>query len=477
MNPIDALKVSFQPAVNQTAKASKTKTEGTAAELGAFSQLLASATAETTETGSEPTTEIQAQLEEILKALQDLPEEELAPEQQEMLSALVQFLTLQVKQLDMRLEEQGLTQSKPATDLVQDEAFQSGSVLAKLPEETANQERTTVLLQQIQQKLEQLTTYDNIEFDIPSEFVGVETEKPSLDPEQLKMALKQLAETIQELENAESGKQITSAQSEKIEQVVKHMAQLTQNLEKQAPPAETVRAPVDSAEPVRIIQAMAAFQLQENNKGLKVEKIAEPVSAISTEAAIVELVKTSSVNEEAPTLPIEGTKAQAVQTAPRVETSAPIVRMTNLVEDLSGLLRGSMRLSGTGENAQIKVSIFPEHLGHLDIRLTTVDGKVAAQIFTSSLMAKEAIEMQLNQLRNTMLQQGVNLDRIEITQQSAEQSFGQQTANPEQRSDQQQKQGTPNNKNGYQRIEEEVAAATSRRQAPDGSMMKVDYTI
>lgn len=440
MNPIDALKVSFQPA-NQTAKASITKTEGTAAELGAFSQLLASATAETTETGSEPTAEIQAQLEEILKALQDLPEEELAPEQQEMLSAIVQLLSLQVKQLETSLEEQNLIQAKPVNPEVVP-AAQSG-----------DQQTTSVLLQQIQQKLQQLMNNDSTEFDIPREFVGVETEILSADPEQLEQAVKQLTQMVQELENAEavSGKPTASQQSEKMEQVMKQLAQLNLDVEAQGLPAEAAKPPL--AEGGRMTQTPSAFQ------------------ALEIENFSVE----SAPQTEATAAPVESAKAQTVQPAPRAET--PVVRMANLVEDLSGLLRGSMRLSGTGENAQIKVSIFPEHLGHLDIRLTTVDGKVAAQIFTSSLMAKEAIEMQLNQLRNTMLQQGVNLDRIEITQQSAEQSFGQQTANPEQRSNQQQKQGTPNNKNGYQRIEEEVAAAISRRQAPDGSMMKVDYTI
>lgn len=438
MNPIDALKISFQPPVNQTAKASKTKTEATTAELGAFSQLLASASAETTETSTEPTTEIQAQLEEILKALQDLPEEELSPEQQEMLSAIVQLLSLQVAQLETSLEEQSLIQAKPLDPEVVP-AAQSG-----------DQQKTSVLLQQIQQKLQQLMNNGITDFDIPREFMEVEAENLAADPEQLEQAVEQLTQMVQELENAEavSGKPTASQQSEKMEQVMKQLSQLNLDVESQAIRTETAKPLI--ADAGRLAQTVPVFQALE-------------IESSAVEAALQ------------PAAPVESAKAQAVQSAPRAET--PIVRMANLVEDLSGLLRGSMRLSGTGENAQIKVSIFPEHLGHLDIRLTTVDGKVAAQIFTSSLMAKEAIEMQLNQLRNAMLQQGVNLDRIEITQQSPQQSFGQQSANPDQRFNQQQKQGATNNKNGYQRIEEEVAAAASRSQAPDGSMMKVDYTI
>lgn len=148
--------------------------------------------------------------------------------------------------------------------------------------------------------------------------------------------------------------------------------------------------------------------------------------------------------------------------------------MTNLAEDLSGILKNSMKLTGSGENAQIKVSIFPEHLGHLEIRLSTVDGKMAAQIFTSNLVAKEALDLQVYQLRNSLVQQGITVDRIEITQQGASTSFNQQG---EQRfAQQQQERRQTATKNGYQRLEEETAAFV--RPSPSaGSVMSVDYTI
>ncbi len=168
---------------------------------------------------------------------------------------------------------------------------------------------------------------------------------------------------------------------------------------------------------------------------------------------------------------------KAGQAAGRTEPTVPTatVRMSNLVEELGEVLRGTFRLNGTGEGTQIKVSIFPQHLGHLDIRITELNGKIAAQIFTSSLVAKEVLDLQVNQLRNSLLQQGVTIDKIEITQQHSSQSFGQQHAHPDQRFSQQQKQGTASgNKNGYQRLEEE--ATIERNHASNGTM-KVDYTI
>ena len=171
---------------------------------------------------------------------------------------------------------------------------------------------------------------------------------------------------------------------------------------------------------------------------------------------------------------LDATKTnQAIQ---RAEASAPTptVRMSNLIEDLGGVLKGSLRLNGLEEGTQIKVSIFPEHLGHLEIRLTELNGKIAAQIFTTSLVAKEALDQQVAQLRNTLLQQGVTIDKIEISQQTSQQSFGQQNAHPDQRFTQQQRQGMSRDKNGYQRIEDEIVA--ERNYSVDG-MMKVDYTV
>ena len=120
---------------------------------------------------------------------------------------------------------------------------------------------------------------------------------------------------------------------------------------------------------------------------------------------------------------------KVIQATGRVETTdapTPTVRMSNLIEELGSVLRGSIRLTGTQEGTQIRVNITPDHLGHLDIRFTEINGKIAAHIFTSTLVAKEVLDLQMNQMRNVLLQQGIPLDKIEVSQQNL-QSFGQQT--------------------------------------------------
>ncbi|RNF38752.1 flagellar hook-length control protein FliK [Planococcus salinus] len=170
-------------------------------------------------------------------------------------------------------------------------------------------------------------------------------------------------------------------------------------------------------------------------------------------------------------------KAEALTGRSEPAPPTPTVRMANLTEELGEVLKGSFRLTGTGENTQqIRVNIAPDHLGHLDIRLTLINGKMAAQIFTSSFAAKEMLELQVNQLRASLLQQGVAIDKIEITQHNPQQSFSQQHASPEQRFAQQQKPGSQSFRNGYRQFEEEAAAAVIIEPSA-GSKMKVDYTI
>lgn len=458
MNPIDALKMAFLSPVKQTVKTSVKSTEGvpTNLEPGAFSQLLASAAIEADEPVAKPAAETDAKLLEILKGLQ---QSETEAEQLGVLPAILEGLSFQLNLLEAALRKLGLAKPAEEPDQVQAPIVHSSVALT---ESLPTDEKTLLLLKQIQQKVEQMPV-GSPELDGAIEPAAINTKTMPSNPEQL---VKQLTLIIQGLENAGAmeAKASSSLQSEKVEQLTRQLAQLPQDFESRTMAVETPKVNTLQAENVRLAQPAAGVHPVESTV-LEMQQTAQKTETVEPQA--------SSLSASA-----EGAKTgQAVQ-AVRAESQSPVVRLASLPEDLGGVLRGSVRLTGNGETAQFKVSIFPEHLGHLDIRLTTVEGKVAAHIFTSSLVAKEAIEMQLNQLRTTMLQQGVNLERIEITQQSPQQSFGEQTANPDPRFAQQQKQGNfTANKNGYQRMEEEPAAAAGPRLTTDVSMMKVDYTI
>lgn len=426
----------------------------TANETVDFAQLLSTFTAEgqipseevvTGKIATETTqVKLLEKLEDVLQLLQDVPNENLSPEQQEMVYAIIQTLSLQTVQLEENLQ---VTESSVEKVMVSDPA----------------QEKLMNLLHQVEQELKSLLSKASVkQFEEDPKIMGVEDKNILADPKKVEQIFKHLIEFTQQLETEQqsAGKHTPLKQLEQLEQVLKQMNNLSQELTSHTQSIDSERSIEANVEkPTRQVTATTVNQLS-NVESLPVEALQNEESSPTIMATASDITKTSQTSG---------------RTEPTAQAQAPTVRMTNLIEELGEVLRGSFRLNSTGEGTQIKVNIFPEHLGHLDIRITELNGKIAAQIFTSSLVAKEALDLQVNQLRHSLLQQGITIEKIEITQQHSSQSFGQQNAHPDQRFSQQQKQGNAShNKNGYQRLEEEVTI--ERNHAVTGQM-KIDYTI
>lgn len=98
------------------------------------------------------------------------------------------------------------------------------------------------------------------------------------------------------------------------------------------------------------------------------------------------------------------------------ESNTP-VPVRQVSTSLSDMIMERMQVMKNGDESHIRIKLSPENLGQLDIRLTTSDGKVTAFIATATSAAKEMIESQLHQLRQTLVQQGVQLDKVEVIQQ------------------------------------------------------------
>lgn len=417
-----------------------------AAEKGSFAKLLAAAGTET-ESPSKPglsADELLKKLEDAVKAMEELLNEDGLPlEQHELLGAVLQILSLPAKQLE---SEAVSFVNMPETAGISATADESEAPL------TPVQQKAGDLVRQIAQKLQELPSGPDKEFGNSPIFLGVEKEYSLYDIKKMESAIGQAAILLEDFaaHQESSDKQMSAKLVEQVELLLEKTALLIQELERDAP-----------------LQEVPEIQLEDHLVKGKADETSKDL-----------FHQHESGSEAQPGAPLEGTKPlQSNQAAARTEGAPPAVRLSNVAEDLSGVLRNSIRMNGAGENAQIRVSIFPEHLGHLEIRLNTVDGKVAAQIFTTSIAAKEALDFQVNQLRASLVQQGIAVDRIEISQQQPGQSFGQPHAHQEQRFSQQQRQGTGSSpsKNGYQRMEEEKTVVRSH--SADGTKMTVDYTI
>jgi flagellar hook-length control protein FliK len=73
--------------------------------------------------------------------------------------------------------------------------------------------------------------------------------------------------------------------------------------------------------------------------------------------------------------------------------------------------------NGQSGGTEATVSLYPEHLGHIEIKITSQDGQVSAQIATSTTMAKEALEGQVQHLKQVLQDQGLLVQKLDIIQQ------------------------------------------------------------
>lgn len=122
-----------------------------------------------------------------------------------------------------------------------------------------------------------------------------------------------------------------------------------------------------------------------------------------------------AVSDESPW--IQGPASMTVSSSEAEgKTSSLVVRYHHLVQDLQNILRMNISHNKPGVLQQIKVKIHPQHLGEIDIQLTSQEGKWTIQLLTSSRLALEALDRHLYQLQAMLYQQGVQVERIEVAQ-------------------------------------------------------------
>ncbi|WP_027414599.1 flagellar hook-length control protein FliK [Aneurinibacillus terranovensis] len=79
------------------------------------------------------------------------------------------------------------------------------------------------------------------------------------------------------------------------------------------------------------------------------------------------------------------------------------------------MVKQAMQNKGTGAY-EMTVRLFPENLGQVDVKITALNGQITAQFIATSTAGKEAIERQMDQLHQALLQHGLHPEKLEVTQ-------------------------------------------------------------
>ncbi|MNW23612.1 Flagellar hook-length control protein FliK [compost metagenome] len=72
---------------------------------------------------------------------------------------------------------------------------------------------------------------------------------------------------------------------------------------------------------------------------------------------------------------------------------------------------------------EAKISLRPDHLGQLDIKLSMQNGQLVAQFVTERIGAKDLLEQQMSQLRANLQSQGIQVSKVEVTHNESASSY------------------------------------------------------
>ncbi|WP_081758862.1 flagellar hook-length control protein FliK [Paenibacillus graminis] len=102
-------------------------------------------------------------------------------------------------------------------------------------------------------------------------------------------------------------------------------------------------------------------------------------------------------------------------TAP-LKAETPPVPVHQFASEMTSFITGKLEIVKKGGVAEATITLFPENLGQVDVKITMQNGHLVAQFLTEHAGAKDMLEQQMSQLRSALQQQGLQVEKLEVTQ-------------------------------------------------------------
>ncbi|MDF2787992.1 MAG: hypothetical protein K0S80_1090 [Neobacillus sp.] len=113
------------------------------------------------------------------------------------------------------------------------------------------------------------------------------------------------------------------------------------------------------------------------------------------------------------------------------QTNQPIISSENVIpttqtvhadqfdQEITKFFQSSINVTGMGDRIEAAFTLTPEHLGKVDVKVTIQEGQLTAEFLTSTPLGKELLESHVQVLRSALETQGMQVGKIDITQQTS----------------------------------------------------------
>ncbi|WP_434751686.1 flagellar hook-length control protein FliK [Paenibacillus amylolyticus] len=97
----------------------------------------------------------------------------------------------------------------------------------------------------------------------------------------------------------------------------------------------------------------------------------------------------------------------------------PVMQVSHFAKEMTQFMVSKLDIVNQKGFSEATISLRPEHLGRLDVQITLQNGQLVAKFMTEHVMAKDMLEQQMMQLRSSLQSQGIQVERLEVTQNSS----------------------------------------------------------
>ncbi|UVI32500.1 flagellar hook-length control protein FliK [Paenibacillus spongiae] len=91
------------------------------------------------------------------------------------------------------------------------------------------------------------------------------------------------------------------------------------------------------------------------------------------------------------------------------------VPVQQFAETMESLVVKQFNVTSANGMSEARISLYPERLGQVDVRITVHNGQLTAMFVTDTASARDMLESQMAQLRSALQSQGLQVDKLEVS--------------------------------------------------------------
>ncbi|MEY8745008.1 flagellar hook-length control protein FliK [Paenibacillus tundrae] len=141
--------------------------------------------------------------------------------------------------------------------------------------------------------------------------------------------------------------------------------------------------------------------------------------AVISQLLIASALDSTDVELDHSTVITAGELSMRTSGTSAAKPAEPVMQASQFAKEMTQFVVNKLDIVQKNGFSEATISLRPEHLGKLDVQITLQNGQLVARFMTEHTMAKDMLEQQMMQLRSSLQAQGIQVERLEVTQNSS----------------------------------------------------------